>query len=205
MAIVRSMPRLMDVVLLLIFFYMFYGIITLELFGLGALRGRCGYPVFDNSSSVLQKDGQILLTGTSTYSQARYFLKHSNWLSFGLSGVSYTFPDDQLGLLCRRPSADAINWYNTTGTPTASGVRSGTGRDCPSNTDGLYPYGLYCAPYGNPGTPGGFQHFDNFAYGSLTMFLFISLQDWSVVMYNTQVWTKCREVSSKCGERNLLV
>ncbi len=60
-AILMSIPQLLNVLLLLFFYYLIFGAITLEVFGRGALQGRCGAPDFTNATSVLAGNGKSVL------------------------------------------------------------------------------------------------------------------------------------------------
>lgn len=41
---------MVDVIVLLIFYFVLFGIMTVQLFG-GVLRNRCGYPTFENATT----------------------------------------------------------------------------------------------------------------------------------------------------------
>ncbi|KXZ52368.1 hypothetical protein GPECTOR_9g412 [Gonium pectorale] len=114
-----SMPMLLDVFLLCAFTFFIYGLIAVQVFA-GALRYRCGTPVFDNAyGGGLDASGQQVL-----------------------HNVSYVVSDDDAGELCGGPMAADVTWYNVSGTPTASHGSAGDGHVCPA--------GMYCTSYGNP-------------------------------------------------------
>ncbi|KAG1680114.1 hypothetical protein FOA52_000227 [Chlamydomonas sp. UWO 241] len=163
--IIRSLPMLANVLVLAAIFFVLFGAIGIELMGMGALRGRCGAPDFSGALSFVDNAGDIVITG-----------------------ITYTVPSNQESDVCQAPHTSAITWYNTSGTPTPAGVATWSGRVCPYEPEdnASYPYGLWCVPTVNPGSPGGYRHFDNAAYGWLTLFLFTATQDWSSVMYDSQ-------------------
>ena len=49
-SIIACLPMMVDVIVLLIFYFVLFGIMTVQLFG-GVLEYRCGYPTFDEATT----------------------------------------------------------------------------------------------------------------------------------------------------------
>ncbi len=166
MTLIRSIPMLVDVLMLALFYFVVFGVTTIQLYA-GKLSGRCGVPDFSNST--MDAAG-------------------------GLQGVSYLVPGDQQELVCSGPDTGGLVWSNATGVPLpVSGIETngGQGHICewtsgPPDFASAAPFGYWCAGWGNPG-PGGERNFDNFALALLAIFQTITLSDWSEIMYNCQV------------------
>ncbi len=49
-SIIACLPMLLDVIILISFYFIIFGIMTVQLFG-GVLRNRCGVPIFDEATT----------------------------------------------------------------------------------------------------------------------------------------------------------
>lgn len=98
--LIKSIPMLLDVLVLAAFYFSIFGVLTLQLFS-GKLRGRCAAPDFSNSST--GQDGVLL-------------------------DVQYIVPPDQEEEVCSGPLVESITWRNVSGMPVADGDMIGTGR-----------------------------------------------------------------------------
>lgn len=117
----RSLPMLLDVMLMCCFTFFILGIVGVQLFS-GALRYRCAAPSFE----------------------------HAYTLAGGhVQNVTYTVPDNQSADLCSGPMSEEVRWQNVSGALVASAGSGGGGRVCPAGlyctfsgnpVDGLVSY-----------------------------------------------------------------
>mmetsp|Transcript_9389 Transcript_9389/g.23891 ORF Transcript_9389/g.23891 Transcript_9389/m.23891 type:complete len:677 (+) Transcript_9389:82-2112(+) len=169
-SIIACLPMLVDVVILTSFYFIIFGIMSVQLFG-GVMRYRCSVPVFDGAST----NGMGVV-----------------------QGVEYYVPESEVNDICKHPKVERITWHNKTDPDTGSWELAPSGlvsdpwaRTCPGPSDEL-PYGMFCTPFGNPGAEGfgdqsiGYSSFDNILLAFLSIFQYVTLQDWSFIMYRTQ-------------------
>eukprot|EP00955_Chlamydomonas_euryale_P090612 364557-Chlamydomonas_euryale.AAC.24 len=152
---------------------------ALKLF-MGELKGRCATPDFSNAT----------IGPDDVY-----------------SGVTYNVPEDNqqpLSQVCKGPAGLSITWTqdHVTGLPVSSAANGGWshvggiswGFACPYEpTDNPnfpnYPHGQFCVPWGNPGI-GGYWNFDNILMSWVSIYQHMAVNDWSFIMYATQVRRK---------------
>lgn len=95
------------------------------------------------------------------------------------SAVSYFFPAAEQNGFCTGPYDKDVTWFVNkyrNGTYYKGGSK-GSGRVCPA--------GLICATGQNPSS--GFVNFDNILWAWLNVFIMITLDGWSGVLYDLQV------------------
>lgn len=68
-SIIGCLPMLVDVIILMSFYFLMFGIMNVQLFG-GALTNRCGFPVFENATT--DSSTGLVEVSASTYAALCY-------------------------------------------------------------------------------------------------------------------------------------
>eukprot|EP00798_Chlamydomonas_sp_ICE-L_P013777 gene13777-19685_t len=157
-----SLPLIVDVLYLALFFFTIFGVITTQIY-MGEFDKRCGTPDFAFS---------FKLPGTDV-----------------IENVSSLVTEDLSGSVCRGPLFSSVTWVNESGQgPVPTNVNEPhTGHVCISKEASQYEYpdGTYCTPWGNPGI-GGWQNFNNILLAWICIFQHVTFTDYSVIMYDGQ-------------------
>ncbi|KAG2432071.1 hypothetical protein HXX76_008998 [Chlamydomonas incerta] len=173
----NSVPLLLDVVILAVFYYVLFGAININIFA-GALMGRCGS--LPMTALVHGLGGNF--TG-EPYGDPSAGL--SLFTSMGLWD-QWQVSEDNADTVCRGPvpyNLGSISWVGscneTTGWCTWD---SYTGQ--PKSDGGFWcsDSSQWCVPYQNPGD--GYRMYDHILWAWLTMFQIMTLTDWSFSMYD---------------------
>eukprot|EP00798_Chlamydomonas_sp_ICE-L_P013416 gene13416-19269_t len=180
-----SISLLGSVLCLVGFYFIVFGIACLSLFS-GTLNRRCAEPDFSGAYIMYNNDGAAIL-GNVTYPNP-----------VDLNDRPSTMQE----MVCKGPISDDIVWMNNSAAmgsiegqngvllgPEGTGIHAlpfGHGCAFEDGSDfGAYPYGVFCAPYINPGIK-GWQSFDNILLSFLAIFQHVTMADYIFVMYDLQ-------------------
>ncbi|PNW76369.1 hypothetical protein CHLRE_11g467528v5 [Chlamydomonas reinhardtii] len=173
----NSIPLLLDVVILAVFYFVLFGAININIFA-GSLKGRCGTLPMTALVDGLGRN----FTG-EPYGDPSASL--SLFTSTGLWD-QWQVADDDADTVCRGPvpsNLGSLSWVGSCNeTDGWCTWDSYTGQ--PKSDGGFWcsDPSQWCVPFQNPGD--GYRMYDHIVWAWLTMFQIMTLTDWSFSMYD---------------------